>query len=51
MAISTNKNGKIRFDIFSIDNPDRVQATNRFTAMGGVIIPIEVLTTIMIPKT
>ena len=50
-AISANKKGRIRREIFSIDNPDKLQATNRLTAIGGVIIPAEVFTTMMIPST
>lgn len=46
----TKKNGMIPFDTSSKESFDMPQATNKFTPNGGVIKPIERLTTITIPK-
>ena len=48
---STIKYGIIRLQIAPILDFEIPDATNRFTAIGGVIIPIDVLITMIIPIT
>mgnify|MGYP001774063877 CR=1 FL=1 len=49
-ATSTHRYGMIRLLILPILVLAIPEATNRFTAIGGVIIPMEVLIIMMIPN-
>jgi hypothetical protein len=50
IKVNTKNRGTIFLEIDSIETPDILLATYKFTAIGGVIIPMDVFMIIISPR-